>query len=130
METNLTNQALATGNYDNIPTSISSDALVVVMIDGLKITKEADKMVWADGALTYTITIDNTTEKTYAAPVVTDTLDISLVSFVPNSVTVDGTALEESSYTYDEASGLLTINLTDILASGKKVITFQVTKKV
>ncbi len=46
METELTNTVKAVGNYNNIPTSITSDALVVTMISGLTITKTADKSIW------------------------------------------------------------------------------------
>ena len=45
METELTNTVKTVGNYNNIPTSITSDALVVTMISGLTITKTADKSV-------------------------------------------------------------------------------------
>ena len=42
-------------------------------------------MVWADGTLTFTIEVDNQTEKSYTAPVITDALDINIVSFVAGS---------------------------------------------
>lgn len=51
METQLSNTATVLGQYNSIPTSISSQALVVTMIDGLTVTKTADKMIWADGCL-------------------------------------------------------------------------------
>lgn len=100
------------------------------MIDGLTVTKSADKMVWADGVLTYTIVVDNKTTESYTSPVITDVLDISLVSFVSGSVTVDGEKLDESKYTYAEDTGTLIINLSDILPSSSSTVTFQVTKKV
>ena len=59
METQLTNTASVLGSYNNVPTAISSQSLVVSMIDGLTVTKTADKMILADGILTYTIVIDN-----------------------------------------------------------------------
>lgn len=91
METELSNTVSALGNYNSIPTSITSDAVLVTMISGLTITKSADKTVWADGALTYTIKIDNQAAEDYTAPVVTDILNGTLVSFVDGSVTIDGT---------------------------------------
>ena len=62
MESELRNSATSAGIYNNIPTSITSTVSVVTIIDGLSITKTADKQVWADGILTYTIIIDNQTE--------------------------------------------------------------------
>lgn len=129
METNLHNTVSVLGNYNEIPTSVSSQVLVVSMIDGLTVTKSADKMVWADGVLTYTVVVDNKTTVSYASPVVTDVLDISLVSFVNGSVTVDGEKLDESKYTYAEDTGTLIINLSDVLPSSTSTITFQVAKK-
>lgn len=99
------------------------------MISGLTITKTADKEVWADGLLTYTIVLDNEATETYSSPVVTNKIDTSLVTFVAGSVTIDETEAASSEYTYEESAGTLTVNLTDIATSSKKTITFQVTKK-
>lgn len=81
-------------------------------------------MVCADGVLTYTIEVENKALESYTSPIITDILDISLVSFVNDSVTIDGTKAEESKYTYNDADGTLTINIPDIIASGKCVVTF------
>lgn len=129
METTLNNTVSAVGNYNSIPTSITSLASVVTMISGLTITKTADKEVWADGLLTYTIVLDNEATETYTSPVVTDKIDTSLVTFVTESVTIDGEEATSSEYTYEESTGTLTVNLTDIVPSSKKTITFQVAKK-
>ena len=129
METKLTNIASVLGNYNDIPTSISTQALVVTMIDGLTATKTADKMIWADGNLTYTITVNNESTETYTAPVITDILDTTLISFITGSITIDDTPIEESEYTYDQETGTLTIKLPDIAPSSKKTVTFQVAKK-
>lgn len=129
MENELSNTVTALGTYNSIPTSITSDAVLVTMISGLTITKSADKTVWADGALTYTIKIDNQAQETYAAPVVTDILNGSLVSFVTGSVTIDGVKAEDSEYSFDTGTNTLKVTLTDIAAGGSKTITFQVTKK-
>lgn len=107
-----------------MPTSVNSEVLVVSLISGLTVTKSADKMVWADGTLTFTIEVDNQTEKSYMAPVITDVLDINLVSFVAGSVTIDGEAADTSKYTYDDATGTLKVTLNDIVAGGKSTITF------
>lgn len=130
MEQTLSNTVRVVGNYENIPTSVTSVATVVTMIDGLSITKSADKKVWAEGNLKYTVIITNNTEKTYATPEVTDVLDTSLVTFVDGSVTIDDVSAEEDDYEYTEDTGTLKINLEDILASSSKTITFEVSKKV
>lgn len=129
METQLSNTATVLGEYNNIPTSISSQALVVTMIDGLTVTKTADKMIWADGILTYTILVDNKATETYASPKITDILNTTLVSFVSDSVTIDGVKATTDKYTYDESTGTLTINLDNIAPSASSTITFQVEKK-
>lgn len=129
MEKTLSNTVKAVGDYNDIPTSITSAASVVTMISGLSITKTADKKVWAEGNLTYTIEIQNNTEKSYVSPKLTDTLDTTLVSFVEGSVTIDGSeATVDSDYSYDSDTNTLTINLSDITASDSKTVTFQVSK--
>lgn len=129
METELNNTATVLGNYNSIPTEISTQALVVTMLKGLTATKTADKMIWSDGVLTYTIVVSNNTDYDYVEPVVTNILDISLISLVDDSVTVDGVKISTPQYTWDSSSGKLSISLTDIEAKGKKTITFQVEKK-
>ncbi len=125
----LSNTVSVLGNYNNIPTEISSEAVVVSMIDGLTVTKTADKMVWADGLLTYTIVINNKADLSYTTPVITDILDTTKVGFVNESVTINGVKAETSKYTYEESTGKLTITLDDITATGSTTITFQVSKK-
>ena len=125
----LSNIVSVLGNYNNIPTEINSEAVVVSMIDGLTVTKTADKMVWADGLLTYTIVINNKADLSYTTPVITDILDTTKVGFVNESVTIDGVKVENSKYTYEESTGTLTITLDDIEATGSTTITFQVSKK-
>lgn len=68
-----------------MPTSVNFEVLVVSLISGLTVTKSVNKMVWADGTLTFTIEVDNQTEKSYTALVIIDILDINLVSFVAGS---------------------------------------------
>ena len=115
METELNNVASVVGNYNNIPTSITSLISVVTMIDGLTITKNTDKKNWADGELTYTIVISNNAEKTYESPVI--------------SVTIDNIPATEQEYQIEESTNTLTIKLTDINVSSSKTITFKVRKK-
>ncbi len=127
MENELTNTVTAVGNYNSIPTSITSTASVVTMIDGLTIAKTADKTVWADGELTYTIIVDNQTEKTYEEPVITDKLNTTLVEFIDGSVIIEGVAATSSEYLYQ--TDTLTINLSTINANDSKTVSFKVRKK-
>lgn len=129
MDQQLSNLATAVGTYNSIPTSITSEALVVNMISGLTITKTADKQSWADGLLTYTITINNGASENYTKPVVTDVIDNTLVDFVDGSVTIDGTKATSSQYSYDNTTHTLTINLSDITPTSSSSVTFQVKKK-
>lgn len=129
MENELSNTATVLGNYNNIPTEISTQALVVTMISGLTVTKTADKMMWSDGNLTYTIEVNNQAEESYTEPVITDILDKSLITLVENSITIDNVKIDSTQYTWDEQSGKLTIKLPDIESKTKKTVTFQVSKK-
>ena len=129
METELKNTVSATGNINEIPTLINSEASVVTMLSGLTITKTANKTVWADRLLTYTITISNQTTVPYVTPIVKDILDTSLVNFVDDSVTIDGVKATAEEASFDRATSTLTVNLTDIETASTKTITFQVTKK-
>lgn len=126
----LNNLVTATGTYNDIPTSLTSNTMVVNMIDGLTIKKEADKKNWIDGELTYTITIQNNTDKTYTKPIVTDVIDNNFVDFVDGSVMINDVKATESQYSYTEGTHTLTVNLEDVLPSSSSVFKFQVEKKV
>lgn len=121
----LTNTANVVGNYESVPTTLTSEAVITEMITGLTIIKTADKQNWATGFLTYTVTISNDTDVPYESPSFTDILNPDLIKLVDNSVEVNGVA---SQYTYDSATGLLTISLETIDNTSNSVITFQVQK--
>lgn len=126
---NLNNTATAVGTYNGISTSLTSNVSVVNMISGLSMTKSVDKVNWADGYLTYTVTINNQSTETYVAPVITDIIDTTLVDFVDGSVMIDGIAATGSQYSYASETHTLSITLTDIASSTTKTVTFQVSKK-
>lgn len=121
----LSNIANVTGDYDAIPTTLTSEAVITEMIAGLTIVKTADKQNWASGNLTYTVTISNSAENPFEKPTFTDTLDPLLIKLVENSVKVNGT---DANYTYDSETGLLTVELETIAKDGSTEITFQVQK--
>ena len=130
METILSNTVSALGNYNDVPTAMASEAVLVTLLDGLKITKTADKPVWADGVLTYTIVLTNDETKPYTAPVVTDIIDNTLVDFISGSVMIEGVAATDDQYSYNENTHTLAVLLDDIAATSTRTITFQVKKKV
>lgn len=121
----LSNIANVTGNYDSIPTTLTSEAVITEMITGLTIVKVADKQNWASGNLTYTITITNGAENAFENPVITDILDPALIKLVEDSVEVDGKKVQ---YTYNDVTGELSITLETIEKEASAVITFQVQK--
>ena len=121
----LNNIANVTGNYDSIPTTLTSEAVITDIIEGLSIVKTADKQNWASGNLTYTVTISNTADSPFETPTFTDTLDPTLIKLVENTVKVNGT---DAKYTYDSTTGLLTVELETIANEGNSIITFQVQK--
>ncbi|MEI3499731.1 MAG: hypothetical protein V8Q71_04545 [Bacilli bacterium] len=75
------------------------------------------------------IEIDNQTDTAYTQPVITDTIDNSLVEFVEKSVTINGVAADESKYSYNTDTHTLTIDLDDVSPSSKTTVTFLVKKK-
>lgn len=124
----LNNIATSIGSYNNIPTSLISNTSAINIIEGLTLTKDADKKNWASGELTYTITLENQTDTVYANPVITDIINNTLVKFVPRSVMIDGVLATEDEYSYNEDTHTLTVNLKDISTGSKTNITFRVEK--
>lgn len=125
----LNNIVTSVGNYNNIPTSLTSNVSTVSMVEGLTLTKDADKKNWTSGDLTYTIVIDNKTDTAYENPKITDVIDDSLVEFVNDSVTINGVTATSSQYNYDAASHTLTVNLDSVNPSTTTTLTFRVTQK-
>lgn len=94
----LSNISKASGTYNDIPTILTFNTSVVNVIDGLSLIKEADMENWDSGNLTYTITLDNQTDKTYTNPIITDQIESSLALFVPRSVTINGQAAQQGEF--------------------------------
>lgn len=126
----LTSQAGSLGTYNDQSLSLTSALVSVVMVDGLSLTLTADKEVWADGVLTYTVVITNTDgDYPYVAPVVTTVLDPTLVTLVADSVTENGTTLVlDTDYTFDDVTGTLVVTLSDIAVAGSTTLIFQMQK--
>lgn len=129
MENQLNNMVTAVGTYNGVSTSLSSNVVAVTMISGLTVTKTADKPSWADGVLTYTITLENKAVSNYVSPVISDVIDTTLVNFIADSVTIDGTKADASKYEYNTDTHTLTVTLGDLTPSATSVVQFQVEKK-
>lgn len=110
----LSNISKTSGTYNDIPTILTFNTSIVNVIDDLSFIKEADMENWGSGNLTYTITLDNQTDKTYTNPIITDQIDSSLALFVPGSVTINGQAVQQGEYSYDCNTHMLTINLNEV----------------
>ncbi len=125
-DVSLVNSASVSGTYNLSPLSIQSNTVITKIVSGLTVKKEVDKQEWVEGNLTYTITIQNNAENSFVSPVLVDVLDPNLVKLEANSVQVNGV---NTNYTYEEASGRLSINLEEITVGGTSVITFRVQQK-
>ena len=124
----LLNQVNITGEYGDeaTPISFSSNQVTTTIVDGLTVTKAADKVNWIDGALTYTLTITNSSGGTFANGSLVDVLDTTLVDFnTTYRVQINGSA--STDFTYN--SGTLTITLPELATDNTTTITFQVTRK-
>lgn len=97
-----------------------------MIVQGLSVTKSADKTNWVDGPLTYTIIVKNSSGSELRNGTLTDRIDTTLVDFNETY----GVQLEGSSYsTYTYESGNLKITLPNLEDAKQITITFQVTRK-
>lgn len=124
----LTNTVTAVGNYNNIPTQLTSNTSVVNIIEGLTLTKDADKKNWSSGNLEYKITLDNQAEESYTNVKITDEINTTLVTFIKGSVKINNVTATESEASYDDAKHTLTINLTEVAPTSRTTVTFLVEK--
>lgn len=115
------NTSLFTGTFNGLPLDVHSTIAETEIIDGIVATKAADKEIWSNGPLTYTITITNNSGKSFENPIFTDTLDISLIDLDQDTVRVNDAA---TVFTY--INGVLSITLPTIPDGGTSTITFQV----
>ena len=125
-DVNLSNSASVTGTYETGALTLTSNVVTTEIVNGITIVKAADKEKWSTGELTYTITIENNAQNTLESPTVVDILDPTLVKLVDNSVKVNSS---DAQYTYEEATGTLSINLEDMTVGTTSVITFRVLQK-
>ena len=119
----LLNKALLNGSYDSSAVELDSNILSTTIVTGLTVTKSASADIWLNGYLTYTVTIANDADEDFVDPIMTDTLDITQIALVDNSVKINGVT---AAYTYDSETGLLTVEIPTVTAGTSATVTFQV----
>ena len=121
------NQADFSGSYgvDSTPITFASNQVTTTIVSGLTATLSANKTYWVDGALLYTVVIENSSGETYSKGVLSDQLDTANVTF-DNDYAVQINGQKTSDYTL--AEGLLSVNLPDVSDGASLTVTFQVTK--
>lgn len=126
-EVSLINKVDIAGNFGegSSPVTFSSNDVTTTIIEGLTVTKAADKTYWVNGPLTYTLTVTNNSGGKLASGIITDALDTSLVSLNETyGVYINSSKTENYTYT----GGTLTINLPELADSSTTTITFQVNR--
>ena len=126
-ELSLTNKVDIAGNYGDAsnPITFSSNDVTTTLIQGLTVTKNADKTYWVNGPLTYTLTITNNSGGKLDSGVITDKLDTNLISLDETyGVLINGSKTEDYTYT----TGTLTVNLPELADSSTTTVTFQVNR--
>ncbi len=124
----LENKVDINGQYGDpaSPIAFSSNTVTTNIIQGLSVTKAADKTNWVDGPLTYTVVVANESGSAMTTGTLQDSFNTTLVDFnTTYGVQIDGSAT--SNFTYND--GLLTITLPDLETDKQLTITFQVTRK-
>lgn len=120
------NQADFSGLYgeDEVPVTFVSNQ-VTTIVEGLTATLSAHKRYQVDGALVYTIVVENKSGEKYAKGVLADKLDTANVVFDDEyGVEIDGE--KTSDYTF--TGGVLSVNLPDVSDGSSLTVTFQVTQ--
>lgn len=126
-ELSLTNRVDIAGNYgdESNPITFSSNDITTTLIQGLTVTKNADKSYWINGPLTYTITITNNSGSKLDSGVITDKLDTNLILLnEAYGVLINGSKTED--YTYN--TGTLIVNLPELADNSTTTVTFQVNR--
>jgi len=121
----VSNTGIINGTYNSLPLSVTSNAVVTQLLSQITLVKSADKQIWADGELTYSVTITNNEAEAFSDIVFTDILDITKMTLVANSVQFNGSDI---AYTYDGASGTLSVDIPTLETTESGTVTFRVSK--
>ena len=122
------NNFLVTGKINNLDTTITSNIISVeIPSSPLSISKLANKNIWSDGILKYSIIITNNSNSNIINGIFKDVINPKYANVIPSSVLVNGSTLP---FTYNKATGQLEINNLNINANEIVTITYSVSKKV
>ena len=119
------NSFTVTGNILNLNTTLTSNEVIINANDNLMITKSANKSIWENGVLTYTVTITNNSDNIITNNF-SDIINPSYASLITNLVFVDNSM---PSFSYDKLTGLLEINDIKINPNESVIISYSVSKK-
>lgn len=124
----VSNNFVVTGKINDLTTEVTSNNISVeVPSSSLSITKSADKNIWSDGILKYSVTITNNSSSNITNGIFKDIINPSYANVIPSSVLVNGSALP---FTYNKVTGQLEIRNLNINAGESITITYSVSKKV
>lgn len=122
------NNFLVTGKINNLDTTITSNIISVeVPSSQLSISKLANKNIWSDGILKYSITITNNSNSNIINATFKDVINPKYANVIPSSVLVNNSSYQ---FTYNKVTGQLEINNLNINANEIVTITYSVSKKV
>ena len=107
--------------------TIISNVVSTQIIDGLEVTKTANKSHWVVGSLIYNVVITNQSGDVLKNAVLTDIIDTNLVDF-DYDYGVKNRDIYSLEYTMD--SGVLKVDLPELSNNATINISFQVTQKV
>ena len=122
------NNFLVTGKINNLDTTITSNIISVeVPSSQLSISKLANKNIWSDGILKYSITITNNSNSNITNGIFKDVINPKYANVIPSSVLVNNNSYP---FTYNKATGQLEINNLNINVNEIVTVTYSVSKKV
>lgn len=122
------NNFLVTGKINNLDTTITSNIISVeVPSSPLSISKLANKNIWSDGILKYSITITNNSNSNIINGIFKDVINPKYANVIPSSVLVNNSSYQ---FTYNKATGQLEINNLNINVNEIVTVTYSVSKKV
>ncbi len=115
------------GLYDSKQLILNTSEAETILVNGLTAVKTANKAVWVNGELDYTVLITNNAEFAFENPVFNDTLQIADIDLVPDSVTYNSAAIP---YDYNDTTGLLEVDLPTIGTGASGTLAFKVRRKI
>ena len=122
------NNFLVTGKINNLDTTITSNIISVeVPSSQLSISKLANKNIWSDGILKYSITITNNSNSNIINGTFKDVINPKYANVIASSVLVNNNSY---ACTYNKATGQLEINNLNINVNEIVTVTYSVSKKV